>query len=388
MATVRNFELMQYIQYLDIENMKYVLDNTNAIVNYAWIIHDKDKKADGNPKDPHIHCYVKLDSPREIEQVAKWFKVEPQYINKCKSRFVKCLEYLTHKNDSNKYQYSVDEVNSNYNWQNEITSVSDAERKEEIARQINDLVITRYNYYDYISIEEYSKWKTYIDSAFKYVDDRMRKEVNRNMEVIFIQGASGCGKTTYAKKIAKDKNLEPFVSDSGEDPLSTYMGQPCIILDDLRGSSMRFADLLKMLDNHTSSAFKSRYYNKIVTSVKLIIITTVHDIDTFFKSVFEHDEEPIIQLKRRCKLYLRMDKDNMSVSVYDDINRDYVFVNTVSNPVKEFIVSAIMTDADRNKYVFDMLGIDIPSVDVGRDVANEFVQMELEDCPFIKESNS
>ena len=47
-----------------------------------------------------------------------------------------------------------------------------------------------------------------------------------------------------------------------------------LILDDLRPSCIGLSDLLKMLDNHTSSSVKSRYYNKVL-ECKLIIITSI-----------------------------------------------------------------------------------------------------------------
>ena len=81
------------------------------------------------------------------------------------------------------------------------------------------------------------------------------------MEVIYIQGATGTGKTSYSKMLAEQKEYSYYISSSSNDILGDYKGQDCLILDDLRPSCMGLSDLLKMLDNHTTSTVKSRYKN-------------------------------------------------------------------------------------------------------------------------------
>ena len=387
MATVRNFELMQYLQYLDLDNMKKVLDETSCIMKYAWIIHDKDVKEDGTLKDPHVHCYVKLESPREFNQVAKWFDVEPQYINKLKSKFKNCLQYLTHANDKTKYQYSEDDVQSNYDWKAEVVALDTNERKEEILRMIDTGVITRGNYFEYMDIVECAKYQKDMNVAFKYVDDRLRKEVDIDMECMYIQGASSSGKTTYAKKFAKSKGYSMFVSGTGADFMDGYSGEQCIILDDIRPSTMSLSDLLKMLDNHTNTTAKSRYYNKVMTNCKLIIITTVLDMDTFFRQVFNNENEPIVQLKRRCKTFLSMDRETMKCYMYDEVKRDYNYLSTVANPVKDIIKSAVLTEKEQVAFMSDFLGIDLRSLDIGDNVESGFVDVDYRqtELPFDEE---
>ena len=56
------------------------------------------------------------------------------------------------------------------------------------------------------------------------------------MNCIFITGASGTGKSTYAKQIASENKLSVYISSGSNDVLDDYQGQDCIILDDLRPS--------------------------------------------------------------------------------------------------------------------------------------------------------
>lgn len=141
---------------------------------------------------------------------------------------------------------------------------------------------------------------------------RARVVKDRNLEVLYITGASGSGKTTAAKYFAETKlHFDAFVTGSGDDILDGYDKEPAIILDDYRGNTMQFSELLKMLDNHTNSSVRSRYNNKDLSSCRLIIITSVKTPSELYKKIVEAgDNEPIEQLYRRLKHhYYKIDAD-------------------------------------------------------------------------------
>ena len=322
---VRMIELSQQMKYVDIEKIKEVLQTKECIKDYAYIIHDKDKDV-----DVHIHLMMRFSAPYDTRHIAQWFGVAEQYLCKIKGKFGDALLYLTHGNAPTKYQYSVDEVVSNFDFQSEKISSGDS-RREDIINKIVSGEIREYNYYDYISISEYDKYKKSIDNAFKYRVDKI-KGVARNMDCVFITGESGSGKSTYAKMLAEEKGYSVFVSSGSNDPLDDYKGQDCIILDDLRPSCMGLSDLLKMLDNHTASTVKSRYRNKVL-ECKMIIITTILDIDTFFNNVFSEEKETAVQLKRRCKVKIEFDFKHMHTYYWNDDFREYRYLGKLPNPV-------------------------------------------------------
>lgn len=326
-------DIVQQLEYLSIEKVKQVLEEKSCIRDYAYIIHDKDVDIHGNLKAPHIHLALRLNNSYDTKHIAQWFGITENYVSKVKGKWVDVLKYLTHENAKGKFQYSRDKVVSNFNFNDVVDSVSSRrdERREEIISKIVDGEIREYNYFDYIGIVEYDKYKKSIDNAFKYRLDKI-KGVERKMECVFITGDSGTGKTTYAKRIAKEKGYSIFVSSGSNDPLDDYKGQDCIILDDLRPSCMGLSDLLKMLDNHTASSVKSRYKNKVL-ECKMIIITTTLDIDNFFNNVFSEEKETIIQLKRRCSVMIKFDMDYYYNYLYQDSKRDYVYLGKLANPI-------------------------------------------------------
>jgi hypothetical protein len=155
------------------------------------------------------------------------------------------------------------------------------------------------------------------NDAFKIRSEHLQATVKeRHTDVVFITGGAGFGKTTLAKRMAHDKGLDYFISSGSNDILDGYGQQPCLIVDDIRPSVLGLIDLLKLLDPHVASSVKSRYKNKYLNA-QLVILTTVLDIDTFYKNVFTEESEPINQLKRRCKTYIEVGKQEILISYWD-----------------------------------------------------------------------
>lgn len=358
MKTIRRCEIVTNLKdgekiLFDIENMKEVIKTKNCIKDYSYIIHDNDRYSEtdeeknpnhkcGELKTAHIHLLIRFekDQPQQLEYVAKWFGIEPNFINTIKGRWEDACLYQIHRNAPEKYQYSPNAVVCNFNYQTFLESEEKRINTQSILQRILSGDIREYNKtlaIDHMLLVTNARL---INEAFKVRAEHLQATVkDRNMECIFITGGSGIGKTTFAKEIARQKKLDFFVSSGSNDILDSYRNEPCIILDDIRPSCMGLSDLLKMLDNNTASSVKSRYRNKFL-DCELVILTSVLDIDTFYKNVFFENDEPVIQLKRRCKTYIRMDKNSIYVSLWNDKRLDYtrplVYRNNIlDNVLKE-----------------------------------------------------
>ena len=376
------FEIVQQTKYLPIENVeKGVM--SGYVRDYAYILHDKDMKEDGTLKEPHYHIFVRLKASTDSKYIAGAFGVPEQYVGKIHGKWVDALMYCTHENAPEKFQYSEDDVISNFDFhavkEKEKAKKAKDARLLEIIDGIDTGQIREYNYFEYISMADAIKYDRQIKAAFKYRTDRLRG-LNRKMDCIFITGEAGTGKTTYAKMLADDKNLSVFVSSGSNDVLDGYCGEDCIILDDLRPSCLGLSDLLKMLDNNTASTVKSRYKNKVL-ECKLIIITSVLSLDTFFSNVFKDDNEPIVQLKRRCQCYITMHAKSMDVYGYNRTKRDYMHLYTVENPVS--FVSQEHTEEEVYNYVGNLLGGAIKGLKKVQDNLQDFKPVtDDEELPF------
>lgn len=342
------FELMLYPDSFKVVNLDAYLHSLPGLRDFAYILHDMDGVKE------HYHLALRMTDTRNSSNICKHFGVPENLISRVKGRWTDMLKYLTHANAPDKHQYDVSLVTSNFDWQKEIEKDNSRKRVDEIVSMIVSGVIREYNYFEHITGIEYVKYKRQIDSAFAYRSDKLRG-VNREMNAVYIKGDAGVGKTTYAKMIAENKGYSIFISSSSNDVLDGYAGQECIILDDLRPSALGLADLLKLLDNHTSSTVKSRYRNKVL-ECKLILITSTLDIDVFFRNVFSEEEETIVQLKRRCTTHMYMKPEVIEVSVYDNVLRDYDVPFIIQNPVTKMFKFERLTREQQGEFVRDLLG--------------------------------
>ena len=114
---------------------------------------------------------------------------------------------------------------------------------------------------------------------------------------------------------------------------------------------MEFADILKLLDNFSNCRINSRYTNKEIGMYKLMILTSVMSIDEFYRNICPSGREPIGQIKRRCGIYMKMDKNEIHVYKYDSNIKDYVFIGDCENPLKKIL----MNTSNSKQYTGDEL---------------------------------
>lgn len=160
----------------------------------------------------------------------------------------------------------------NYNTVRERTSFL---RDDDLLEQYADAKITYNQLVNELGHTKASKYKKFINDA---KDFRSSVEADdRDMKVYWITGKSGSGKTAFAKFLAhqhwtKDKI---FLSSQGENKFDEYDLQECFILDEFRGSSMKFNDYLQLTDNHTNVKMGARYHNVNFRNCKELLITSI-----------------------------------------------------------------------------------------------------------------
>ena len=336
----KTVEIMQQFSFgFNPELVSKVLENWSVVKDYAWIVHDECTHKDGSPKEPHIHCMLRFKNPVPTTAILARVNsfdadavIREEHLQKC-FNWKQAVAYLTHENRPEKHQYSRERIVSNYNFEEDIDdAIRGKVRLQNLLTGIANGVIKEYNIHEHCTVQEYADWQGKIKSAYEYRAKMLLMKGDRDMKCIYIQGDSGTGKTSYAKQLCEDKEYSYFVSSGSNDVLDGYGGQDAIILDDLRPSALSLSDLLKMLDNNTSSSVKSRYKNKVL-ECRLIVITTTLDIQAFFSAVFSEQPETAKQLRRRCEQLVRMTRDTMTPYVYDKFNDRYIKWGTLPNPI-------------------------------------------------------
>jgi len=317
---LRHYEIVTDADKLNVDIQKTCMEHT-TIKHWAYILHDKDDTR------PHYHIYVNFGKAGvSSAMVANWFGVAENFVSKIKGRKSDVLLYLIHgqTDQQNKHQYLPSEVVANFDWQTEVENskilgdfekYSYAQMLAYVNNLPNDEKVTAYNKLKKL-------WEIHCQNAVLNPD--------RKIEVVFICGKGGVGKTYYAKKMLTEMSLDFCISSASNDPFQDYLGQKAIILDDLRDSSFSLEDLLKMLDNNTNSSVRSRFNNKVFNG-EVIVITSAVPL-RYWYSFRKHEYggcDGLTQLYRRIGLY---------VDVQSEFIRVYNHIDDSGNPTDNCVV--------------------------------------------------
>jgi len=325
--------------------------STTAGITYWFIEHS----ADDEVSKTHFHIVIKFKSPMPFETIKNKFP----YGDIESSRNLKAsIQYLIHLNDKSKVQYT---------WEQIITNCLDltpykvltVAQQEITLHTVYDAIergeIREYNLLNKVPIALFAGNKTKIDNALTYFREKICMDKDRNIEVIFMSGSAGIGKTSFAKRYCETRHLQPCVSSSSNDPLQDYKGEPVLILDDLRDDSFKYHDFLKLLDNHTKSSSRSRYHNKLFIG-NIIIITSTKPINNWYEKSSSEDKH---QLYRRVRQWLKFDGDRIYGFEYNDLTFRYEPAGSAPNPIA-------MDDKKRKEMVmkiFDGMGVEFTPAD-------------------------
>ena len=116
------------------------------------------------------------------------------------------------------------------------------------------------------------------------LEERYKNEW-RNLEVTYIWGLTGSGKTRSVMEKYGYPNV--YRVTDYDHPFDSYKGQDVVVFEEFR-SSLRIDDMLKYLDGYPVE-LPARYFNKTVCFHKVFIITNI-DIRNQYKNVQE--EQP------------------------------------------------------------------------------------------------
>ena len=343
------FEVVGQLEHFTEEIKKALIDWCNKNnYQYAYILHDKDiRHNDIDNKDEktpeHIHFLINTHSSKWTFQMllARFESVglKNTMLQKVRKGWNNALSYLVHRTEGavndGKHLYDLKEVTSNFDYIKTIEIIEGQveEKKgriDEVIQEILSLNCRRYNITDFLSPAEYCNItnKRKLDLAFQYVETKLKQErKDRDMDIFWIYGESGIGKTTLAKTLCSNEKWSWAVSSSSNDPIQDYSGEDCLILDDFRSVGWSRSDILKMFDNNTFSSLKSRYQNKQTFYLRAIIITSVQSPEEFWKDRYleGNSQEAFLQLERRIKWRVKMYRN------YTEKDWGHVYYEVTSN---------------------------------------------------------
>jgi len=90
------------------------IEQVKQCPEYAYILHSKDTNhATGEQIETHCHAYIAFPNPRSFKSVAQLLNVPEHMVCKIIDK-KSIIQYLIHKNHSDKYQYDFSEITSNF----------------------------------------------------------------------------------------------------------------------------------------------------------------------------------------------------------------------------------------------------------------------------------
>ena len=181
---MKKSEITQQCKYLTEEQIQQAIKGRKCIKQWAYICHDKDIDDNGEPKALHWHIMLQFNDTQDSKYIAKWFGIEEQYVNRSSSkRFEPMLLYLIHANATDKYQYDATLVKANFDYVAFIQQGGKNIRRSEILEMIDKGIITEFNYTEHLNISEYTKYRKFIEDAFRYKRESQYTG-SRNLDVI------------------------------------------------------------------------------------------------------------------------------------------------------------------------------------------------------------
>lgn len=338
----RIFNIAQNENYLNEDTIKIALAH-KTIKKWAYVLHDKDVYTEedeknnplhkkGTPKENHFHVVLEMTPLTDIETIAKWFKIAPNFIDipKGYGAFMECVEYLTHESvkqqAKGKYLYPDKEIKASFKFRDELIKYQN--RKLKSGNSETDI--------DAMCLQVLKEGKTLAqcqeDNALLYIKYMSRLKATR-LEYIanqkppktrinyYISGRGGLGKGLASRALAR--TLFPqykyddeiyFIVGGENATFEGYDGQPVIIWDDCRAFEMlkilkSRGNVFNILDTHPVKKKQNIKYGSINLCHTVNIINSVQPYIEFLDGLageYKTKDGETIQAEDKGQSYRRI----------------------------------------------------------------------------------
>lgn len=232
--------------------------------------------SEGQPKPPHWHIVLTFDVNRKVDEIARWFGVDPNWNERKLGRSAaeNAWMYLIHSNATEKAPYAPEDVHANFDYVNDVKSmIEKARRHEKYASvseyDIDDALIdiaqgtSLYDIQDRLGPNIFAKRKNVFQNARTLYLSRYA-QMPTYREVFYVEaegidedkGKGGVGKSFCAKAFCRqlamefgaDENLDinnmgRYVFTAGDATVffQSYDGQPILLVNEITGTDFKRA---------------------------------------------------------------------------------------------------------------------------------------------------
>ncbi|WP_179211587.1 Rep family protein [Secundilactobacillus pentosiphilus] len=319
---------LEHLPFKNIEalerRIKSLLDS-QGLDRYALIVHDQDKDENDEIIKPHVHVTLIFNERVSINAIAKVLDESPQQFevmtkrgNSAKVGAENALMYLIHRTSksTNKHQYSVSAVRANFDFATFVSRQEQQVSSKDILDLLGDGKVSEIQAKQMMMAKGANVFANYSRKIKDVAAARLEieyerwlvdmKQSKKQIKVIWIYGESGTGKTRYTIDFAIRHHKSYFKTSGSNDPFEGYAGEKVLIIDELRPETLRFQDLLQILDPHVyEKKTVARYHNAHIMA-EVIFITSPYDPLRFYNSMYgiSNRIDNFQQLNRRIGLIL------------------------------------------------------------------------------------
>lgn len=217
--------MWEVILYPDDINTPEALAQLRQVPNVAYILHDKDKHDDGQPKKPHYHCLKIFNNPTTQGSFERLIpNINSNQFRKVASQDGALL-YLTHANNPEKAQYPRESI-----WTNMLDRVNKTyDNVKDVAKDLCAIL-------DFIEEQYCLEWSTLAD-VMRYcathglyaalrqnsslinqvIKDKMRYEAERARDLRHVEDCSHAQNEAVwtALKLLDYKGILPMATERG-----------------------------------------------------------------------------------------------------------------------------------------------------------------------------
>lgn len=226
---------------------------------------------------PHLQGYVELKTQQRIKGVKKLLGTDRMYIEERMGTQQQAIDYC--KKSGDYYERGQIKVQGNRkDIDNVVKAVKSGMTKEEVLNQFPS---------------EAKKYMRFIDSLYQYEPARTVEQQNEGVEVYWLWGPTGTGKTKY---VYDNEERDQIFTPLSFKWWNGYDRQKVVLIDDMRADFCKFHELLKLLDRYPYKVEVKGGMRQLVANK--IYITAPYEPQTMYKGKTDEDLE---QLLRRIK---------------------------------------------------------------------------------------
>lgn len=369
----------QQISDLPFDSTEALVRRIKTIPNLdkiAWIIHDKDVNKEGKKVSPHVHVGFTLTKRTTISRLSKMMNDRPQQItcftkrgqsiaNSTKNLMGYLVHHTKEAKQQGKHQYASSEVHANFDYESYVEQTEEITSTRDILDEYANENISRDQAESLLKLQGGSDLAhnlRNLDALDSYILEEKRrrwvqtmKETKKPIYVVWLSGAAGTGKTTYAKHYAEKHGLTYFVTTSQNDPFQGYQGQQVLIIDEIRPETLSYADLLQICDPYLyEKNLTARYRNPSFQSSVVFLTSVYTPLEMYNAMRVKRKIDTFNQLKRRIGMNLDFSNREITSFVYDfDYKRQQWFtmrVESIPNPYSTSGLGNMFTFNELDQY--------------------------------------